>query len=349
MNSDDFESYLALLASLLRLDKSQQREIGSELRTHLEDRLEDLLASGVPRDEAIRRALAEFGDAAGLAAEFVSLSRNRKRRWLMRLASFSVAAMLLVAFGLITFWPGSNSGPGPAIVTAQAPPGATPPKPAAEAPHESPLAEKLNQRIDAEFVETPLTDVIDFLSQTAGIQMYVNRKRMEDEGVAIDSPITESLKRVRLATLLDLTLGELGLVYVEKDDFLVITTAADADATTEVRVYDCRDLLTMPGLPGEKKLEAPLPGTLPIVEGGMTGPAAPLSEHDRRAERLMNILKTAVDPNHWVDAGGVGTISEYNGLIVVSHSARTHAKVEKVLDMLRQAAGLEKPKAGVVK
>jgi hypothetical protein len=81
--------------------------------------------------------------------------------------------------------------------------------------------------------------------------------------------------------------------------------------------------------------------------GGMGGegrPQRPLSAEDLKAEQLMNIVTTAVEPNSWSDMGGSGTIGQYNGLIVVSQSARTHTKVEKVLDMLRDAAGLQRTK-----
>src|SRR6187549_1044475 len=119
MSEREFENYLALLTRLLRLGGKQRAAIASELRTHLEDRMADLLEQGVPREEAIRQALEEFGDAAGLAADFVSLSQNRRRRWLMRLTTYSVAATLLVAAGLVTFWPGRNAGPGAAMLVAQ--------------------------------------------------------------------------------------------------------------------------------------------------------------------------------------------------------------------------------------
>ena len=68
MSDHEFNNYLTLLAGLLRLGEKQRQAIAEELRTHLEDRLEELLARGLSRDEAIRQALSEFGDAAGLAA-----------------------------------------------------------------------------------------------------------------------------------------------------------------------------------------------------------------------------------------------------------------------------------------
>lgn len=72
----------------------------------------------------------------------------------------------------------------------------------------------------------------------------------------------------------------------------------------------------------------------------MASKPEPQTDHERRAARLMNLITTAVDPGTWQDTGGFGTISEYEGLIVVNHNARTHKKIENVLSMLRQAAGM---------
>src|SRR4030095_6228485 len=80
---------------------------------------------------------------------------------------------------------------------------------------------------------------------------------------------TLQLKNVRLSTLLDVMLEDLGLVYTEKDDLVVITTPDDAQATMEVRVYDCRDLLTMP------TVSLPRPGMMPGVSGFPEGYGVP--------------------------------------------------------------------------
>ena len=69
MPEREFELYLSVLSRLLRLNPQQKDAIADELRDHLEERFEELVRSGVPRDDAIRQALDEFGDAAGLAVE----------------------------------------------------------------------------------------------------------------------------------------------------------------------------------------------------------------------------------------------------------------------------------------
>lgn len=392
MSDHDFDTYLTLLAKLLRLSDKQREAVDGELRAHLEDRLEELLDRGVPREEAVKLALAEFGDAAGLAAEFGSISRNRRKKWLMRLTTFSAAAIVLVAAGLAIFWPGRNAGPGVAAVVAQeeeakaADPADT--KPALDAPplekpadksSESELTAKLNKRIDAEFIETPLKDALQILSDSTGIQFYIKQKRLEDLGVSVDAAVTKNLRQVRVSTLLDLMFEELDLTYYEKDDLIVITSHEDAIATMEVRVYDCRDLLELasvgPGpagggargqrggffgaVRGESQLAdaaatAPQDVLAQFGGGGLGGPAAgegdaggmspdpmPVSEHDGKARQLIDVIVTSVDPDSWTDIGGPGSISEFGGLIVVSQSARTHKKVEHVLNMLREAAGLE--------
>lgn len=108
MPEAEFETYLAAMAKLLRLSPTQRDAIAGELRDHLESRLADLMAMGVERDEAVRRALDEFGDAAVLSDELVRPRRDLKRRRLMQgsLATAALAAMaVLITTSLL---PSSN-------------------------------------------------------------------------------------------------------------------------------------------------------------------------------------------------------------------------------------------------
>ena len=413
MDHREFDNYLTLLASLLRIRGEQREVIAQELRAHLEDRLDDLLDRGVDRDTAVQMALEEFGDAAGLAANFSLLTRNRRRRWIVKVTTFSTAALVLLAIGVMAMWPDQRPGPAPQRANAQLKPPvlpeaqiALPPANAAKTPAatgtartvkgepaEGALQEKLAQRHTAEFVETPLNDVLNFLADAADVQIFINRKALESEGLALDAPITMSLKNVRLDMLLDLILEQGstngGLAYVERDGILIVSTMTNLEGASEVRVYNCRDLLTdaprhdkargIPGMPGMMPGGVPMglpggaggppPGGAPgaampgpgpgagfggglvggpppgMMGGGMggggEGPHLPLSEAEQRAESLKKLLQTAVKPASWSDVGGIGTISEYNGLIVINHDAKTHQQVENVLKMLREAAGLE--------
>lgn len=88
--------------------------------------------------------------------------------------------------------------------------------------------------------------------------------------------------------------------------------------------------------------QLPGPG---LGEGGFGGMAMGASdrrnEHENHADALIDLMTTNVDPESWQEVGGPGSVSAYHGLIVVTQTARTHKKIERVLDMLREAAGLE--------
>ena len=93
MSEKDFELYLSLLSRFLRLKPGQRDEISDELRDHLEQRLDELTQQGHSREEAIRKALDEFGDAASLADHFTHIAHRRKRRLIMRCTLGSVGAL----------------------------------------------------------------------------------------------------------------------------------------------------------------------------------------------------------------------------------------------------------------
>ena len=70
-------------------------------------------------------------------------------------------------------------------------------------------------------------------------------------------------------------------------------------------------------------------------------PMQPLSEYERRSNDLIELITSIVKPDSWDDVGGPGTIDAFNGLLVVSQTAEVHQSVERLLDMLREAADLE--------
>jgi hypothetical protein len=355
MSDREFENYLALLSRLLGLSREQADALSIELRSHMEDRLDELANRGIPRDEAVQQALAEFGDAAGLARQFSDVTLQRKRRWIVRLTTFSLAAALLIALGLITFWPGRNAAPGIAAVVAQAP--NTVPLPVPTVANDASPAKKsgprksasaaieaeLNKTTTLDVVEMPLKDVVLYLSETHQLPIILKLKAMDQASISPDSVVTRSLRGIRLATVLDIILEDLNLTYYF-NEVLFITTPADAQHRTEVRIYDCRDILDIPGGAGA----APA-GGMPGMLGGFGSGFGSAGVHSS-ADQLIQIVKTNVDQETWSDdrTFRAGSISEFNGLLVVTQTAQTHRKLEHLLSMLREAAGLDLAKAGPI-
>ncbi len=121
MPEKEFELYLSMLARMLRLSESQRASVADELRDHLESRLSGLMEAGHSREEAIRLALEDVGDAAGMASRLSTVGAIRRRRMIVRgtLVSACVLFVGLLAAGLFT----PQSAPlAPPVAPAQAPP-----------------------------------------------------------------------------------------------------------------------------------------------------------------------------------------------------------------------------------
>jgi hypothetical protein len=75
------------------------------------------------------------------------------------------------------------------------------------------------------FSETPLVDIIEFLKDHHKIAIQLDKKALDDVGVAADVPITCDLQGISLRAALDLSLRNLGLALDIQDEVLLITTA----------------------------------------------------------------------------------------------------------------------------
>jgi len=180
---------------------------------------------------------------------------------------------------------------------------------------------ELVKETSVDFVESPLKDVVAFLSEHHQIPIVMSLKKLEEASVSPDTPVTKTLRGIQLASALRLILRDLELTYLVRDEVLQITTPEDAESQLLIHVFDCRDLLAMQG-----------------------------GERDLRPDRLMDLITTNVNHDSWREVGGPGAISEYNGLVVVTQTAETQKEIERMLDMLRKAAGLEaEPGARVVR
>jgi len=63
----DVGSYLSHLGRQMRLDPQRRSEILKELRTHIEERVEELQKAGIPPEPALQQALQEMGNPAEVA------------------------------------------------------------------------------------------------------------------------------------------------------------------------------------------------------------------------------------------------------------------------------------------
>ncbi len=105
MSEKEFELYLALLSRFLKLSPEQCAAISDELCDHLEERFSELCRDGLSREDAIQRALEEFGDASHLASHFSKLTKQRRRRLVMRCTLASILVASVAIFAIPAFLP----------------------------------------------------------------------------------------------------------------------------------------------------------------------------------------------------------------------------------------------------
>ena len=136
---------------------------------------------------------------------------------------------------------------------------------------------------EIEFVDTPLSDVVDFLNGRHQIDIQLDRKALDEASIPTDTPVKKSLKGISLRSALKTMLGELGLTYVIQDDVLLITTKQAAEQRPETVAYDVSDLL-------QRYRD----------ENGHI-------YYD--FESLIDVITSAVDPTTWDAVGGTGSVA----------------------------------------
>ncbi len=353
----EFQNYLGLLGRLLRLRAAQRSAIEEELRTHMEERFAALSSQGIEPEQAVSMALAEFGDAAALAAEFTAISRLQKRRWMMRFTIGSIAATILLTAVVVSVWP---DGPGnladPAAQAQQverpAPPKAE--KPAAKQDANAETQARLEKHVDAVFQatatiegvtdkETHLDDVLEYLAKAAGVQMYVDRRALEDLGVvAKEAQVTMNLKDVPAEMVLRLVLRQYGLAYMLDNGVVIVTTPEEVEQSLEIRVYAVGDLVQPPSKPAAVEFDPGRP-SYPGPAGAAIGAALGASSH---VSELMDLITSTVEPTSWEEVGGPATIRDYRGALVIAQTYQGHRKVEKLLEGLREAIAKQAAPSG---
>ncbi|KAA5547347.1 VWA domain-containing protein [Roseiconus nitratireducens] len=104
---------------------------------------------------------------------------------------------------------------------------------------ESALSDETTQS----FIETPLSDAIQQISQTHDIPIVVDTRALEEIGLDADVGVTIDLKNVSLRSFLRLMLRDLDLTYLIKDEVMQITTIEAAEDNLVTKVYPVGDLV----------------------------------------------------------------------------------------------------------
>ncbi|MEX0715302.1 MAG: hypothetical protein WD066_01880 [Planctomycetaceae bacterium] len=170
----------------------------------------------------------------------------------------------------------------------------------------------LERRVDVEWQAKPLHEALAELFKDSGVRHRFNRAALENENIPIDSPIDLSQRNVPRRSVLELALPQLGLTWIVRHGFVVVTTETAAGDEFHAVVYDVRDLL----------IDDDFTALIDVIENETSGP--------------------------WVAPDGIGgTFGRIPPrLLVIRADDHNHVEIERLLALLREkgaAAPAEKP------
>ena len=188
------------------------------------------------------------------------------------------------------------------------------------------VAEQLDRELpEVNFDQNFFGDVMDFLRDVSGANIYVNWKALQDAGITPQVPISVKLRNITVRKALDVIVEDAGGATTKiaiTIDRGVISIAPAASARRITRSYDVHDLIP------EKAPVPPIVGA--AIVPGLERPAL------GRADELVRLLTTSIAPSTWESNGGsIGSIKESDGTLVVTQTVENQEAIENWLTALR--------------
>ena len=160
----------------------------------------------------------------------------------------------------------------------------------------------LSNPTEINFTDSPLADVVAYLSEYHEIPILLDKVALIDAGIALDTPITCTLAETTLESALNIMLRPLMFEFVITNEVMMITTAERAEDLIEPRVYD---LLRLPSLD---------------------------------TKMVSSIILSATRSDSWNENGGAGSLVTGPDFLVINHNQRTHRQIVSLLDQLERQA-----------
>ncbi len=162
---------------------------------------------------------------------------------------------------------------------------------------------ELDAETELEFVDTPLSEAINYIAQNHNITILINDQELQDAGVPTDEPVNLIIKGVKLETALNIILRPLQLGYMLQDEVMYITTQEHIDAQFELRVYD-------------------------------------LPEIEMDSEELVKLVVKSIQGN-WEETGGDGTIVPFDEGLAIRQTQPVHREIEALFEQLEAHTAAE--------
>ncbi|HUY87249.1 MAG TPA: hypothetical protein VMV10_00795 [Pirellulales bacterium] len=176
--------------------------------------------------------------------------------------------------------------------------------------NEAKIIAALDEKTELEFVDQPLSDIVEYLRERHDIEIQLDNRALTDEGIGSDTPVTRNIKGIGLESALGLMLGGLDLTFVVRDDVMFITSKTEAENWLSTKTYPVADLIVRADDPG----------------------------HEDDYQSLIALITASVAPQSWNSADGPGSVSEFRNAraLVISQTFAVHREIERLLAAIRE-------------
>jgi hypothetical protein len=177
------------------------------------------------------------------------------------------------------------------------------------------VATALGQTFPVDFRQVKLEDVIAELGSRTKVPFRVSRKSLEEQGMALDTPVTFRAAGLTLRNVLTYMLADLQLDWTVDEGVIVVASSAEIE--------------------GSGKIAGMFTAVSYAVGDLMKGGAS--------ADDLVEVITGTVSPLDWEQVGGRSSIATHltaaGPTLTVSTTYRIQEQVNKVLTALRGLAG----------
>lgn len=225
------------------------------------------------------------------------------------------------------------------------------------------IEKSLAEVVSLHFHSVPLTDVIRHVATTHGINIALDTRAIETEGLMADVAVSIDVDGITLRSALNLLLQQAGgLVYDIENEVLKITNRLEQETRFELEVYPVADLviplgLDMPTNPLDNSIVNATAGygngmyqvqdDLAVSIGGNGAPrnSGSGSNGSNRADfsGLIDLITTTVEPGSWDIDGGSGRLqgNENTLSLVIRQTPKVHDMIVDLLGQLRKLQDLQ--------